>query len=176
MKALTTVIAAFACIASASPPALAEGAAGPATNADQWLGLDEAALPGVVPEVQRLRRPQSGPHGLKASWALPMVTLDQGQLQTLFFTRQRAVVHVQQQWRADPTRCQAGIRYQALVTRFNQQLGRIGVATGDAQTQEASTAWAAGAYDVRLYMDQRPGNCRWLLVHELHAERDPSEL
>lgn len=176
MKALTTWVAALACIASYPHPAAAEEPAWPATNADQWLGLDEAALPGLVPEVQRLRRPQSGPHGLKASWALPTVTLDQGQLQTLFFTRQRAVVHVQQQWRADATRCQAGIRYQALVTRLNQQLGRIGVATGDAQTQEASTAWAAGAYDVRLYMDQRPGNCRWLLVHERHAERDPSEL
>ena len=156
--------------------ATAEAASWPSTPAAQWLGLNEATLPAAVPEVQRLRRPQIGPHGLKAWWALPSVALDQGRLDTLFFTRNQAVVHIEERWRAEPVRCQAGSRSQALVTRLNQRLGQTGVANVDAQAPQASTAWAAGAYDVRLYLNQMAGSCQLLLVHELHAERDPSEL
>jgi len=154
----------------------AETAAWPSTPAAQWLGLSETTLTTAVPDIQRLRKPQAGPHGLRASWGLPSVALDQGRLETLFFTRNQAVVHIEERWRAEPARCQAGSRYQALVMRLNQRLGQTGVANGDAQAPQASTAWAAGAYDVRLYLTQMPGNCQLLLVHELHAERDPSEL
>jgi len=163
-------------IAAPLQAATADTATWPSTPAAQWLGLNEASLSTSVPEVQRLRRPQIGPHGLKAWWALPSVTLDQGRLDTLFFARNQAVVHIEERWRAEPVRCQAGSRYQALVARLNQRLGQTGVANGDAQALQASTAWAAGAYDVRLYLNQMPGNCQLLLVHELHAERDPSEL
>lgn len=153
----------------------ADAAPWPTTPVAQWLGLSEATLPAAVPEVQRLRRPQIGPHGLKASWALPTQAVDEGQLETLFFARNQSVVHIEERWRADPARCQASKRYQVLVTRINQRLGP-GVANGDAQAAQASTAWAAGRYDVRLYLNQMPGNCQWLLVHEVHAERDPTEL
>lgn len=163
-------------IAAPLGAATADATSWPSTPAAQWLGLNEAALPAAVPEVQRLRRPQIGPHGLKAWWALPTVALDQGRLDTLFFTRNQSVVHIEERWRAEPTRCQAGNRYQALVAHLNQRLGQTGVTNGDALGPQASTAWAAGAYDVRLYMNQMPGSCQLLLVHEVHAERDPSEL
>ncbi|WP_027475204.1 hypothetical protein [Curvibacter gracilis] len=166
----------LAAIAAPLRAATADATFWPSTPAAQWLGLNESTLPAAVPEIQRLRRPQIGPHGLKAWWALPGVPLDQGRLDTLFFTRNQAVVHIEERWRAEPTRCQAGSRYQALVARLNQRLGQTGVANGDAQGPQASTAWAAGAYDVRLYLNQMAGNCQLLLVHEVHAERDPSEL
>lgn len=176
-------LASFLCsvvlvLGAASTPLFAgttDAASWPTTPVAQWLGLSEATLPAAVPEVQRLRRPRFGPHGLKASWALPTQPFDEGQLETLFFARNQSVVHIEERWRADPARCQASKRYQVQVTRISQQLGP-GVANGDAQAAQASTAWAAGRYDVRLYLNQMPGNCQWLLVHEVHAERDPSEL
>ena len=166
-------------LGAASAPwhaAQAEDRAWPIAPMAQWLGLSEAALPTAVPEIQRLRHPQTGPRGLKAWWALPSVTLDQGRLETLFFARNQAVVHIEERWRADPARCQAASQYQTLVARINQRLGHAGAANGDAQTAQASTAWAAGAYDVRLYLNQMPGTCQLLLVHEVHADRDSTEL
>jgi len=148
----------------------------PTASMAHWLGLSEAELPSAVPDIQRLRRPQTGPRGLKAWWALPGINLNQGRLETLFFTRNQSVVHIEERWRADPDRCQAGTRYQSLAAQINQRLGRAGAANGDAQAAQASTAWAAGAYDVRLYLNQMPGTCQLLLVHEVHADRDPSEL
>lgn len=156
--------------------AKADEAPWPSLPMAQWLGLSEAALPSTVPDIQRLRRPQIGPRGLKAWWALPSQTLDQGQLDTLFFAHKQSVVHIEERWQAEPAHCQAGRRYQSLVARLNQRLGQTGVAYGDAQAPQASTAWAAGAYDVRLYLNQTSGSCQLRLVHEVHAERDPSEL
>lgn len=148
----------------------------PTASMAHWLGLSETELPTAVPDIQRLRRPQTGPRGLKAWWALPGINLSQGRLETLFFTRNQSVVHIEERWRADPARCPAGNRYQTLAAQINQRLGRAGAANGDAQAAQASTAWAAGTYDVRLYLNQMPGTCQLLLVHELHADRDPSEL
>lgn len=156
--------------------AKADEAAWPSSPIAQWLGLSEAALPTAVPDIQRLRRPQTGPRGLKAWWALPTLALDRGQLDTLFFARKQSVVHIEERWRAEPAHCKAGNRYQTLVTQISQRLGQSGVANGDAQTAQASTAWAAGPYDVRLYLNQMSGSCQLLLVHELHAERDATEL
>lgn len=176
LNSLCCVCLLLGAISAPSPAAATNSAPWSANPVSQWLGLSEAALPAAVPDIQRLRRPQAGPRGLKAGWALPSVMLDQGRLETLFFARNQAVVHIEERWRAEPVRCQAGSRYQALVAQLNQRLGQTGVENGDARAPQASTAWAAGGYDVRLYLNQLPGTCQLLLVHEVHADRDGAEL
>lgn len=176
LNSLRCVCLLLGVISAPSPAAATNSVPWPSNSVSQWLGLSEATLPTAVPDILRLRRPQTGPRGLKAWWALPSVMLDQGRLETLFFARNQAVVHIEERWRAEPVRCQAGSRYQALVAQLNQRLGQAGVENGDARAAQASAAWAAGAYDVRLYLNQLPGTCQLLLVHEVHADRDGAEL
>lgn len=143
-------------------------------TAARWLGLSERELQAALPDLQRLRRAQSGPRGLRAWWMRPGTPGDGGD--TFFFLREQTVVHIEQRWRSDAPRCPVSTGYQSLRERLSQRLGPPSASAGDAGSDQASSAWAAGPYDVRLHLEQGGGRCQLLLVHELHAARDASEL
>lgn len=142
---------------------------------EHLLGLSESELQESLPGLQHLRHPLPGPHGLRGTWSLSSPEEAGALLTTVFFFQQQRVFHIERRWNGPPGHCQAGRRYGLLHQQMDSALG-IGVTAGREGDPQRSSAWAAGSFDVRLHLNETAGQCQVVLVHEVHQERDPSEL
>ncbi|MBV8619678.1 MAG: hypothetical protein JOY84_12500 [Curvibacter sp.] len=142
---------------------------------ERLLGLSETELQEALPGLQHLRRPLPGPHGLRGTWSLSGPDGAEGVLSTVFFFQQQRVFHIEQRWSGPAGHCQAGRRYGLLRQQMDSEFG-IGVTAGQEGDPQRSSGWAAGSFDVRLHLNEAGGQCQVVLVHEVHQERDPSEL
>ncbi|MDR3370896.1 hypothetical protein [Rhodoferax sp.] len=144
----------------------------------ELLGVGEAALKGLFPDIQRLAKPVMGPHRIKGTWRLAHTPLADMSLETTFFVSAHHVVRIEQQALLEQSGCPASTPDTALLAELQTKYGS-GVdanntdASGNAQR---SVAWVNQGANVLLYLTQESMQCDVLLVYQPHVENDGSEL
>lgn len=144
----------------------------------ELLGVDETALKGLFPDIQRLARPVMGPHRVRGSWRLERTLLADVPLQTTFFVSARHVVRIEQQASLHQAACPAPQPDTALLAELQSRYGS-GVAADNTDASgnpQRSVVWVNQGANVMLYLTQESTQCDVLLVYQPHIENDGSEL
>ncbi len=139
------------------------------------LGLTDAELQTVLPEVQRLHKPVTGPRGLRGVWEIADTRLHGLPFTSTFYLRDKRVQRVEQLWNAHTTQCTAEPAFGAIAADLDAQYG-AGMAAGEEQDAQQSSVWLAGDFDVVAYFTRTPVACSIRLVYQWHQTRDASEL
>jgi len=142
------------------------------------LGIDEPALKGLFPDIQRVAKPAMGPHRARGIWRLKQTPLADLSLDTTFFFSRRHVVRIEQQAMLDQPDCPAPAPDTALLSELQARYGSsLAANTNDANGHaQRSVVWVAQGANVTLYLTQESTQCDVLLVYQPHIEADGSEL
>jgi hypothetical protein len=142
------------------------------------LGITEAELQSRISELQRARRPQPGPRGLRGAWVLPPVTASGLPFDTVFFVRNSRVVRIEQRAATGEQACRDPATFAQLATSLSAKYGNALLSSDppERETTRQSAVWEGADFNVLLSLALAPGQCTLMLVYEERANRDPAEL
>lgn len=142
------------------------------------LGIHESDLRVAFDSVQRLRVPMIGPHGLRGVWVLPDTPVAGQSFLTTFFMKDKLVSRIEQQWTSTERQCANPVAFSNVLSTMKEKYG-VGVTTSyfvKSDTQQQSTVWEAGAFDVLTHLLQSPAQCSVRVIYKPHETKDASAL
>ena len=142
------------------------------------LGSSEAELQARFESLVRMRKPVSGPNGLRGLWALPDTPISGLPFQTTFYFKDKRVSRIEQRWTSSTDSCSDASVFTAVVTDIGTRYGNGLIAhdgrDGDGMRQ--SVVWQSEAFDTMAYESQSASECSILVIYKPHLVKDASEL
>ena len=174
---LASRLALSAALFAAAWPCHAQPGAAPGVDAT-LLGLTEAELQSRVSELQRARRPQPGPRGLRGAWVLPPLPVSGLPFDTVFFVRNNRVVRIEQRAATGEQACRDPASFAQMASTLSAKYGNPLRSSDppERETTRQSAVWEGADFNVLLNLALAPGQCTLMLVFEERANRDPAEL
>ncbi len=142
-------------------------------------GMSEAEVQAALPAAQALRRPVSGPRGLRGLLVMPGTPVAGIPFDTTFFFRDRRLQLVEQLYISTQPGCDAKPAFGALVAqlhgRYGQELTANDTAAG-AGGANVTSSWVAGDTDVVASIAESAARCSIRLIYRERVLKDADEL
>jgi hypothetical protein len=141
-------------------------------------GMTPGELKAAVPQVERSRRPDRLPNGLRGTWTLSETPLAGEKYETVFYFKDDRLQQVAQTHASTQQACDLRPAFEALLSRMRASYG-LELAADDRQnsgfgTQTAS--WVANEVDIAATLSTLPNRCAIRVSYKPRLLKDASAL